>query len=46
MNVMAYQHHDAKHNTPPWLDPRNSPPVDDAIIFAAIDRGQLKPRLT
>jgi len=46
MNVMAQQYHVAKHDTPAWSDPHNVPPVDDAIIFAGIDRGHIKLRLT
>ena len=45
MNVMLYQHHTAKHNIPPWSDLHNPPPVDNTMLFAAIDRGQLKLRL-
>ena len=46
MNVMAHQHHAAKNGTPAWFDPHNAPPADDAAIFAAMDRGHIKPRLT
>ena len=46
MTIMAHQHHAAKHDTPPWSDPHNTPPVSDSNIFAAMDRGQIKPRLT
>ena len=46
LNVMAHQHHAAKHNTPAWSDPHNPPPTDDAAVFAAMDRGHIKPRLT
>ena len=46
MNIMAHQHHAARTDTPPWTDPHNLPPVDDAMVFAAMDRGHIKPRLT
>ena len=43
---MAHQHHAAKHDTPPWSDPHSTPPTSDSNIFAAMDRGHTKPRLT
>ena len=46
MTIMAHQQHSAKHDTPPWSDPHNTPPVSDSNIFAAMDRGQIKPCLT
>ena len=46
LNVMAYQHHAAINNTAAWSDPHNLPPVTDAMVFAAMDKGHIKPRLT
>jgi len=43
MNVMSYQHHAAIKNTAPWSDPHNPPHPTDASIFAAMERGQVKP---
>ena len=46
MNVMSYQHHAAINDTASWSDPHNPPPPADANTFVAMDRGQVKPRLT
>jgi len=46
MNIMAHQHHTAKKNKPAWPDPHNPPSVSDDSIFAAMDRGYIKPRFT
>ena len=46
LNVMAYQHNAAINDTAPWMDSHNPPPVDDAMVFAAMDRGHIKPNLT
>jgi len=43
---MAHQHAAARDDTPVWSDPHKNPPVDDAMIFAAMDRGHIEPRLT
>ena len=42
---MLRVNHAARNDTAPWSDPHNLPPVEDSIIFAAMDRGQIKPRL-
>ena len=46
LNVMAFQHHAAINNTAAWSDPHNPPPVTDAMVFAAMDKGHINPRLT
>jgi len=43
---MSNQHQAAISNTLPWSNPHNPPPPTDANFFAAMDRGQVKPRLT
>ena len=34
MNIMAYQHNAAIHDTKSWHDPHNLPPVNNNLIFA------------
>ena len=46
MNIMAFQHNATISNTAAWADPHNLPPVNDGMLFAAMECGHLKPRLT
>jgi len=46
MNIMAHQHHAAKHGTPPRSDPHSATSITDASIFVAINRGKIKLGLT
>lgn len=46
MNIMAHQHTTARNDSSPWSDPHNFPPANDSMIFAMMDRSQIKPRLT
>ena len=43
---MAHQHIAARDDTPAWSNPHNTLPIDGAMVFTAMDRDHIKPRLT